>query len=170
MTLLSAANDFYTDLTFPCIGFSSVLCLTALVGEKYVGSIFVTTLITVVLLAIFNDDQNEEVCERMQRNHGKTETDVPTILSNQQILSPTEEQEDVEENALAGIENSWLDGDQRDLISTVKIEEEMLERGGGRSRRRNEGKSHESIAPESLQSGVTERVIRKLNTFTLGCG
>ena len=113
------------------------------------GSIFVTTIVTVVLLAIFNDDQNDEVCQKMQRYHVKTETDVPTGLAAGQ-------QEDGEEDASVGLETVLLDGAPR-LISTGEIEEEILRESGGRSRRENDRNSRGSMRPESLQSGATVR-------------
>ena len=108
---------------------------------------FVTTIVTVVLLAIFNDDKNDELCQTIQRYLVKSETEFPTGLA-------AEQQEDSEEEASVGIENLLLNGDQH-MISTGEVEEERLEERGGRSRREYDGNSHGSMRPQSLQPGAT---------------
>lgn len=120
-------------------------------GVKYVGSIFVTTLATVLLLAIFKDDQHDQVFEIIQGYRLKTKQDIPTAVSTK-FEEQEYEQDTVEEKLQLGTENSLLDKEE---YLTGEIEEEMTEER--RAEKRQEKYSYGSMLPESLQSGASIR-------------
>jgi hypothetical protein len=120
---------------------------------KYVGSIFVTTLVTVLLLAIFKDDQHDKVCEIIQEYRLKTKQDVPTAVATE-FEEQEHEQDPVEEKLQLGTENSLLDGEE---YLTGEIEEIMLQERRAEGRQERGGDSHGSMLPESLQSGTRVR-------------
>jgi hypothetical protein len=122
-------------------------------GVKYVGSIFVTTLVTVLLLAIFKDDQHDQVCEVIEEYRLKTKKDVSTAVATE-FEEQEYEQDAVEERVQLGTENSLLDGDEN---SRGEIEEKMMEEKIAERRQERGAYSHGSVQPESLQPGARVR-------------
>ena len=122
-------------------------------GVKYVGSIFVTTLVTVLLLALFKDTQHDQVCEIIEEYRLKTKKDVPTAVATESEEQEYE-QDAVEEKVQLGTESSLLFGEE---YLTGKIEEEMMEGRSAESRQKRGAYSHGSTQPESLQSGARVR-------------